>query len=363
MAKKKSLSYQAGERGINRVNLFDRGTRGLYVEYRDGTRKRIALGKISWDEGKRKADEIALQFRSISPNAPMSLGKLFDIYEREVTPTKSLGSQEHDRRRRKRFISFLGYDRKPESLSVRDWNRYITDRKKDVGEEVIRGDLAFLCAVLNWATIAGDGKGGTLLLRNPLKGLPFPKNDSPVRRVMTDDEYLKFRAASKPFGMELFAVLAHETGHRGASIRQLRWSDVDFRGKRIHWIGSHDKMGNDHFTPLTDEAVTALETARRNAMAIGDAFLFAGETGCMTAHRARHLFNLIARKSGLPKGKRYGWHSLRRKFANDLDGNASLKTIADLGGWKKPETVIRCYLKSNEGAQREALKHRKVVGN
>ena len=33
-------------------------------------------------------------------------------------------------------------------------------------------DLKFLLAVLNWATVAGDGEGGVLLERNPLKGLP-----------------------------------------------------------------------------------------------------------------------------------------------------------------------------------------------
>jgi hypothetical protein len=42
-------------------------------------------------------------------------------------------------------------------------------------------DLAFLRAVLNWATTASDDRGGVLLERNPLKGLTLPTEDSPVR--------------------------------------------------------------------------------------------------------------------------------------------------------------------------------------
>jgi hypothetical protein len=42
--------------------------------------------------------------------------------------------------------------------------------------------------VLNWATMAGDGQGGYLLERNPFKGLPFPKEVS-RRRPMLSDEH------------------------------------------------------------------------------------------------------------------------------------------------------------------------------
>ena len=41
----------------------------------------------------------------------------------------------------------------------------------------------------------------------------------------------------------------------------------------------------------------------------------------------------LAERSGLPKGERYGWHSLRRKFTNELR-DLNLKDLAALGGWK-----------------------------
>lgn len=47
---------------------------------------------------------------------------------------------------------------------------------------------------------------------------------------------------------EVALVLAHETGHRTSSIRQLRWSDVDTPGAFIRCRGEHDKIGMEHST-------------------------------------------------------------------------------------------------------------------
>ena len=278
------------------------------------------------------------------------------------------------------FVSFFGASRKPDTLSIRDWQRFIAERKAGrvhprntrhkgaVGEEIIRGDLAFLSAVLNFAAIAGDGKGGTLIERNSLKGLPYPKNDSPKRAVLSAEQYVAVRTASTAIGApaELFVVLAHETGHRGASIRCLRWSDVDFAAKRIHWLGSNDKMGNDHTTPITDEALAALSRYRAATFLIGDlgdALIFpsrSDSTQPMKANVPKWWWIRIAKIAGLPEGDRYGWHSLRRKFASELR-NTNLRDLCDLGGWKKPETVLTCYVRSDEGAQREALNTRERI--
>ncbi|MCL7965643.1 MAG: hypothetical protein M8835_13000 [marine benthic group bacterium] len=42
-----------------------------------------------------------------------------------------------------------------------------------------------------------------------------------------------------------------------------------------------------------------------------------------------------------------GWHDLRRKFATDLSG-ASLKHLSRLGGWKDPQTILKCYQSAAE---------------
>ena len=97
-------------------------------------------------------------------------------------------------------------------------------QKRRVGERVITYDLKWLLSVFNWATTVGDGCGGFLLDRNPFKGLPLPRTESPQRSVLTHEQYMVLRgiAAQVAPQFDLALVLAHETGHRIGAIRQLR---------------------------------------------------------------------------------------------------------------------------------------------
>jgi len=55
-----------------------------------------------------------------------------------------------------------------------------------------------------------------------------------------------------------------------------------------------------------------------------------------------------------------GWHGLRRKFATELKG-ASLKELSQLGGWKDPQTILKCYQSADEESMRAALAERRVL--
>jgi integrase len=123
----------------------------------------------------------------------------------------------------------------------------------------------FLLSVLNWATLSGDGQGAPLLERNPLKGLSLPREENPRRPLVTDEQYSRLRRIAPQVdpNFELALVLAHETGHRIGAIRQLRWSDVDLKEKRILWRAENDKIGMEHTPPLSKEAVRMLELSRR----------------------------------------------------------------------------------------------------
>jgi integrase len=164
--------------------------------------------------------------------------------------------------------------------------------------------------------------------------------------------------------IDLFLVLAHETGHRAASIRKLRWSDVDLERKTVLWRGEYDKIGYQHVTPLTDEAVAVLAKERSRAKAIGDAWVFPSlrKPGqCLSGDAAYHLWKRLAARAGLPKGERMGWHSLRRKFATELKATP-LKDLCALGGWKEPTTLLTCYIRPDEATQRQALAQRRSLG-
>jgi len=184
--KRSRCSYGAGEWGRNRVRVFPDPKTGLFqMEWREnGRRLTRSLGHRDWVRAKRQADEFAAGFASPDLNgkaeaepAPLTLEKLFEIYGEEVTPTKVARVQHRDRVGTRMFLDFLGRARRPETLSQRDWDRFIRERRagrigpsgKPVSNRTIEMDLKFLLAVLSWATKSRDEEGRLLLDSNPLR--------------------------------------------------------------------------------------------------------------------------------------------------------------------------------------------------
>jgi integrase len=230
---------------------------------------------------------------------------------------------------------------------------------KPVRPRVLEQDCSLLKAVLNWATDAGDGAGGTLLDRNPIARYKVPREKTPQRAVLTTEQFRAVRAAAAAVSasLELFAVMAWYTGHRSQSIRLLAWSDVDLEAGRIHWRGANDKVGNDHHTPIHRELLPFLARAEAVAGLTGDRWLFPSPRGAskpLTGNAVVNLWKRLAPVAGIPTGKRYGWHSFRRAFANNLR-DVALRDLTDLGGWTTERTVVSVYQQPSEAAQRKAL--------
>ena len=261
------------------------------IEWREnGRRLTRSLKHRDWTRAKRQADEAAADFAMLQPNgkaeaAPeaLTLERLFEIYGEEVVPTKHRRTQYQNRATMRMFLDFLGRDRRPETLSRRDWDRFIRERRagrvgpsgKPVSDNTIAFNLKILVAILNWAAKSRDEQGRLLLDSNPLRGLGGPKVKNPTRIVLSDEEYEALLKVSRQVGWRFHValVLAHETGHRIGAIRKLRWSDIRFEDRTILWRGEHEKTGYEHRMPATDEAITALEEARRHAHGAGDALV------------------------------------------------------------------------------------------
>jgi integrase len=387
-AKKKAWSYIAGERGRNRVRAYeDAARRTIFLEFYESVpgasgmrRTRISAGEIDREAAKRKADQLAAKFSDTElPRAQeATLGKLFDIYAREVTPAKGESKRRHDHRCVALFGKCYGRNRKVLTLNRRDWDRFIQERRrgtlrpdgrkgktKDAGvrDRQIAYDLKFLLAVLNWATLSGDGRGAPLLERNPLKGLPVPKEENPRRPLIDEAQYVKLRkiASQVDGNFELALVLAHETGHRIGAIRQLRWSDVDLNEKRILWRAENDKIGMEHSPPLSGEAVRVLEQSRRKRESIGDGWLFPSledSSQPCSRHLLRDWWRRAEKLAEVPRTARLGWHSLRRKFVNDMKADTPMADLCYLGGWKSPLTVMTVYQQADQTTMRNALSSR-----
>ncbi|MDE0258249.1 MAG: tyrosine-type recombinase/integrase [Gammaproteobacteria bacterium] len=378
--KRSRRSYGAGEWGRNRVRVFPDPKTGIFqIEWRENGRRRSrSLGHRDWVRAKKQADEFAAGF--VGPNLsgkaeaepePLKLGELFDIYGEEVTPTKGWKARGYDRTAMRMFLRFFGRNRDPATLSQRDWDRFIRERRagrigpsgKPVSDRMVEYDLKFLIAVLNWAVRSRDDRGRLLLDRNPLKGLRKPTEKNPTRVVLAEEEYRALLEVSGQLDwrFRVALVLAHETGHRIGAICQLRWTDISFEGGTILWRAEHDKSGHEHVTPVTAEALEVLEEAWRRNPGPGEAPVMPAPKSpskCMGSALAQGWWVRAERLAGLERKPGRGWHSLRRKFASDLM-DQPLKVLCELGGWKTAKTVLQCYQKADEGQLRKALEARR----
>ncbi len=380
--KRSRRSYGAGEWGRNRVRVFPDPKTGLFqIEWREnGRRLTRSLGHREWTRAKKQADEFAAGFvgpeiggKADAEPDPLTLEMLFDIYGEEVTPTKTERVRHRDRIGTRMFLDYLGRDRRPETLSQRDWDRFIRERRagrigpsgKPVGNRTIELDLKFLLAVLNWATKSRDEEGRLLLDSNPLRGLKTPKEKNPTRVVLSEEEYQAMLGVSRQVDWRFHVafVLAHETGHRIGAIRNLRWGDIDFQGREVRWRAEHEKTGYEHVTPMTDQAVAVLEETRDANPGNGETPVLPeprDPSASISRRRAGTWWRKAERLAGLEHKRGRGWHSLRRKFASDLM-DLPLKVLCELGGWKEAQTVLRCYQQADSVQLRKALDSRPRV--
>ncbi len=183
---KSHWSYSTGEKGRNRVRAFGHSSGVLMLEFyerqRGGAAKRVrlSLGHHDQAKGKRQADEAAAKLGRLEVLKPeeLTLRELFDMYGEEVTRRNGERHQKYDRASSKMFVRYFGPERVASTLTLRNWERFIQDRKggrvglgpgpwKSVGNRTVQKDLSFLRSVLRWATMAGDGRGGVLLERDP----------------------------------------------------------------------------------------------------------------------------------------------------------------------------------------------------
>jgi integrase len=140
----------------------------------------------------------------------------------------------------------------------------------------------------------------------------------------------------------------------------LRWFDVNFEDETVRWRATHDKIGFEHQTPMTPELLTALQRRRKSYPFIGDTWIFAAP-GNSVEPVSRHLWRdwwqrgealaKIAHQPGM------GWHSLRRKFATEMK-ETPLKDLCYLGGWKEPQTILKCYQRADTATMKKALANR-----
>jgi integrase len=393
--KKKSWSFIAGERGVNRVRAFAHNETGrLFLEYHEldgvtGKRRkvRVALSHQTTEEAKTAAETLAGRLRNFAPvhDKELTVGSLFDNYEREQTPVKTSSTQSHDKRTLPMFRQFFGPHRSVMALDYRDWDGFIRERRKGqirpispaskssrtkyvrpttgVRNRIIQQDLKLLQAVLNWATRLRKPSGEPILARNPFAGFQTPVEQSPNRPMLSRDDLAAMEkvAASVNQSFPLLLKAAYLSGHRISAILKLRWSDIDLETSQIHWRGENDKIGYDHTVPMDQDLASSLRTTRLGQCAIGEAYVFPSPSDPsqpLPRLLARDWWERAEKLAGITHQKGKGWHSLRRLFASELRHSTPAKDLCALGGWKNYQTVLICYQQADEATMRKALENR-----
>lgn len=354
----------------------------LWVDKRGKQRKR-SLGHRDRARGKKQALQISngLAQRLDAHAEDLTLEKLVKLYLKEGLHGRSEQHKKECRRKLGLVRPFFGPERLVESLSQSDVDRYVDARTSGrygpsvdgVSLGTVRHDLVALQTALNWAVKYKGGGATALLSANPLKGVELPREISPARPVagpklfealleVADGVNPKFRLALE---------LAYATGHRIGAILHLRCEDISLAPSEhapygtIRWRAEHDKLGNEHVTPINKLAHEALKRISHERPGIGAAWVFPADTDPsqpVDRHLASRWFRKAEKRAGVEHVRGRGYHSFRRGWASarkhlpDVD-------VAAAGGWKDtaslkecyqhadPETVLRVVTAGEEGSE------------
>lgn len=141
-----------------------------------------------------------------------------------------------------------------------------------------------------------------------------------------------FMAHTKKPNLAALACLMYLTGARISQALAIRWSDVDFRARKV-LIRATNKGDDDRRAHMPDELIAALAKIPRETD--GLVFSFKSRGNCRTQWAG------AIRRAGI---KKLSYHACRHGFATGLlDKGVSPKTVAERGGWKDTRHVFETY--------------------
>ena len=203
-----------------------------------------------------------------------------------------------------------------------------TKRRTPAGEKHAAGGpiaanrvLAAVRALFNWAIRRG------ITEINPCALVERPGHETPRERVLSADElrelWPQFQALGYPFGP--FHLLALLTAQRRSEVAGMRWADVDLKAKTWTLSAADTKAARGHVVPLSDLAVSILQTLPRKALgpkASPLVFTTDGETPISGFSRAKMRIDAavaaVRRKTGAEPMPAWGVHDLRRTAATEM---------------------------------------------
>lgn len=400
--RKKCWTYTAGRRP-HRVTVYEREASGvLYARgWSRGKIIRRSLGHRNRDRAMEYADQEAVRMRNGADDiraGRVRLARLLALYKERETPKKRAKQQSADRRRAQMWLRFLGPERDPHRITRADWDNFIQARGKGTisprgelmaegearpaGPRTVGSDCQWLQTVLAWGMGENDHQGRYLLRENVARGYPVPSEKNPHRPVATQEDFEALAAVADQVTMRVWwrgkpeivrsylpeiLVLANETGRRIGALSRLTFGDLRLdQGPHgsIDWPARSDKMGKAWGAiPMTAQARAAIDRIRRERPGIGSAPLFPSPRDVgrpVSVHYAEKLLRKGVRKAGIKVPDRWGWHSLRRKFASEVKQLSDVDAAA-LAGWSDPTTMVRIYQRPDMAGMLYVLANRREL--
>lgn len=329
----------------------------LWTENRVG--KRISTKTKNVKEAKLKLADFLVELpQKDVTDAPILIADLFKRYfTSHVERNCARNTQDRIARNWTLHLAphFGGLDARKLSWAVID--DYIEKRSKGIlGRKAmgstIRMELHVLKACLNWSS---DKARGFIKPEDVLE-FETPRASPPKDVWLTEDEIAllldaekRKRIGGKPTRLERFIFLAYHTGGRKTAILNLKWDQIDFVTKKVHFHRSGEA-----------------KTSKRNPSVWMSTSLEVFLQECYQ-HRLndlvlenlqdvnRELTNLV-KECGLTKNVTP--HTFRHSIATNLAREGiSMKGIAEFLG-NSEELIIKTYAKHSPMDLRDAIRSR-----
>jgi len=203
--------------------------------------------------------------------------------------------------------------------------RYLAGRKAAPG--TVRKELGILRAALVFCA------------RQRLIGtaphISLPTAPPPRDRRLNRDEFDRLLAACKAHHVRLFVLMGWHTAARAGAILGLRWSDVDLKGRKIHYTAA-GRQKRRATVPINDTLLPALQEAQQAALTP-----FVIEYGGKPVASIKKAFATACDRAGLVD---VSPHVLRHSAACAMcEAGVPLEAVAQFLGHSSPSVTFRIY--------------------
>lgn len=183
-------------------------------------------------------------------------------------------------------------------------------------------------------TLAVINHCAELQLCPPLRMKRF-KVETKIKKPVTLEWINAFRRHADRRDIDVLALFLFATGARISEALDVRWGDIDLRGRKV--LIRQSKLGSERWAHLPADLFIALANLPRDR----DPFDIPIST-------ARDAWARAVRAAGIDP---LTFHSCRHGFATGLhDRGVGVKTIAKAGGWKSAQHLFNTYLHASDDA-------------